>query len=63
MDVIFTKTIKTFLLIFSFQENRLVFMVYARKQVYVIYHQHRPTGISCSEISKSENKKNGYYDL
>ena len=55
---IFTKTIKTLLLIFSFQDNRLVLMVYVRKQVYVIYHQHQPPGISCAEISKSKNIKN-----
>ena len=55
---IFTKTIKTLLLIFSFQENRSVLMVYARKQVYVISHQHQPPGISCAEISKSKNIKN-----
>ena len=54
---IFKKTIKTLLLIFSFQDNWLAFMVYARKQVYVIYHQHQPPCISCAEISKSENIK------
>ena len=55
---VFTKTIKTLLLIFSFQDNWLVFIVYARKQVYEIYHhQHQPPCISCAEISKSENIK------
>ena len=58
-DIIFTKTIKTLLLILSFQDNWLVFMVFARKQVYVICHQHQPPCISCAEISKSENIKKG----
>ena len=57
---IFTKTIKTLLLIFSFQDNRLALMVYAPKQVYVIYHQHQPPGISCAEISKSKNIKKAW---
>ena len=39
----FTKTMKTLLLISSFQDNWLVLMAYARKQVYVIYHQHQPS--------------------